>query len=129
MAITFDPTSLQNVTLSGGNLVATNTATTNTNQGAQAQASSARSAGKWYWETTYNVWGDGNVLCLYGCAVIPTGTTDYHTAGTTGIGGARIAITGSISSNGTGGGTLGALSQSDRRVQNEREYCCCSEQV
>jgi hypothetical protein len=110
---TFDPASVQSVTLSGGNLVATNTGTTGTNQGAQALASSAKSSGKYYWETTYNIWGDGSVFCLYGCALIPTGTSAYNTAGTTGIGGARIAITGAITANGTGGGTLGSLSQGD----------------
>lgn len=48
--ITWDPASVTAVTLSGGNLVATNTGTTSTNQGAHGAAANGKSTGKYYFE-------------------------------------------------------------------------------
>jgi len=49
-AITFDPATASNVTLSGGNLTATNTGTTSGDQGARVKSAFGRSTGKLYFE-------------------------------------------------------------------------------
>ncbi|UQR65095.1 hypothetical protein LRP30_07520 [Bradyrhizobium sp. C-145] len=46
----FDPSTAANVTLSGSNLVATNTGTTSTDQGAMVVSSAGKTIGKYYFE-------------------------------------------------------------------------------
>lgn len=59
---TFDLATKSAVTLSGGNLVATNTGTTSTNQGAKGVLADAKSTGKYYFEfTVTNFAGGGGV--------------------------------------------------------------------
>jgi hypothetical protein len=50
---TWDPATISQVTLSGGNLVATNTGTTGTNHGARTLAAAGKTTGKFYFELTY----------------------------------------------------------------------------
>jgi len=57
---TFDPAAAADVTLSGGNLVATNTGTTSTEQGARIAAAHAKTTGKYYFEMTPTVGGIGD---------------------------------------------------------------------
>lgn len=69
MATTWDPTSVAAVTLSGGNLVATNTGTTSTNQGAKVSATGAPTTGKYYFEGTFTTFlGGGGVRIGVGLA-------------------------------------------------------------
>ncbi len=71
--ITFDASTVASVTLSGGNLVATNTGTTSTNQGVSGPSASAKSsAGKIYFELTVTTLVGGSGV---GFGVGPTGTS------------------------------------------------------
>jgi len=56
---TFDPETIAAVTLSGDNLVATNTLTSSTEQGARVATVSAKNSGKYYFEMTTTVGGIG----------------------------------------------------------------------
>jgi hypothetical protein len=56
---TWDTATVSAVTLSGGNLVVTNTGTTSTNQGAHVALSSAKNAGKYYFEITLTTYTGG----------------------------------------------------------------------
>src|SRR5438309_1245898 len=52
-ATTWDAATVASVTLSAGDLVASNTGTTATNQGARAPSSAGKTSGKWYFEFTF----------------------------------------------------------------------------
>jgi hypothetical protein len=56
---TWDPATVAAVTLSGGSLVATNTGTTSTNQGAQVASTSGKTTGKYYFEVTATTFTNG----------------------------------------------------------------------
>lgn len=56
---TFDPATISAVTLSGGNLVVTNTGTTSTNQGAKSILADAKTSGKFYFEVTLTNFAGG----------------------------------------------------------------------
>ena len=56
---TWDPATVTAVTLSGGNLAATNTGTTSTNQGAHVAAASGKTSGKYYFEVTLTTFTNG----------------------------------------------------------------------
>jgi len=58
-AATWDPATVAAVTLSGGDLVATNTGTTSPEQGARVAAASGKGSGKYYFEMTPTVGGVG----------------------------------------------------------------------
>jgi hypothetical protein len=55
----FDPLTTTSVTLSGSNLVATNTGTTSTNQGAKVVSTSGQTTGKYYFEYTITTFAGG----------------------------------------------------------------------
>ena len=55
MATTWDAATVTAVTLSGGNLVATNTGTTSADQGAKVASASGKSSGKYYFEATFTL--------------------------------------------------------------------------
>jgi hypothetical protein len=59
--VTFDPTTVTAVTLSGGNLVATNTGTTSADQGARVATASGKTSGKYYFEITYTTINDSGI--------------------------------------------------------------------
>jgi hypothetical protein len=59
-AATWDPATVTAVTLSGYDLVATNTGTTSPEQGARVAAASAKDSGKYYFELTSTVGGVGD---------------------------------------------------------------------
>lgn len=56
---TFESATVASVTLSGGNLVATNTGTTSTNQGAHVASASGKTTGKYYVEFTITTYAGG----------------------------------------------------------------------
>jgi hypothetical protein len=80
---TLDPATVTAVTLSGGNLVATNTGTTSPDQGAHVAASSGKSTGKYYFEVRWTtVVGGAN----FGIGIGTTASTytNMGSGGTTG---------------------------------------------
>jgi hypothetical protein len=80
---TLDPATVTAVTLSGGNLVATNTGTTSADQGARVANAAGKTSGKYYFEVTYTTWLNG---INYGVGVGTTGSTytGMGNGGTTG---------------------------------------------
>lgn len=56
---TWDPATVTAVTLSGGNLVATNTGTTSADQGARVAAANGKATGKYYFEVICTTTGGG----------------------------------------------------------------------
>jgi hypothetical protein len=60
----FDPSSVASVSLSGSNLVATNTGTTSTNQGAMVASSSGKTTGKYYFEYTLTTFAGGSGVAV-----------------------------------------------------------------
>jgi SPRY domain len=90
---TWDPATITAVTLSGGNLVVTNTGTTSADQGAKVVAASGKTTGKFYFETTLTVRNAGG-----NCGIgIGTFASTYSTMGAN-------ATTGDVAF--TGGGTI-----------------------
>jgi len=53
--VAWDPATVTAVTLSGGNLVATNTGTTSADQGAKVASAGGKSSGKYYFEATFTL--------------------------------------------------------------------------
>ncbi|MGY4499170.1 hypothetical protein ACVWYH_003101 [Bradyrhizobium sp. GM24.11] len=93
----FDPATVSNVTLSGSNLVATNTGTTSVNQGARLALASAKSSNKYYFEVTYTTSTTGANV---GVGVGTTAST-YTSMGNSAITGAECYMgTGNIWSGG-----------------------------
>lgn len=107
--ITFDSGTATAVTLSNGNLTATNTGTTSADQGAKAL--SAKASGKWYLEytiTTQQVPPGGNVGCGVG-----TNASTYTGMGNDATSGGMVFIgSGNVYGNGSFSSlSLGARSQ------------------
>ena len=106
---TWDPNTVAaQVTLSGGNLVTTNTGTTGTNQGACGVNAFGQTTGKYYFESTLTAFlGGGNNGI--GAGIV---TTPYTSIGPNGTGGTMMyGGSGNIYSNGANSGfTLGARS-------------------
>ena len=109
VAVTFDPTTRENVTLSGGNLIATHSNTVN-NAGALAPRASLKTTGKFYFEVTFNsVHGD-----LDCCGLMTSIGTFFNlvTSGSNCL--AVYRWNGAINSNGSNSGkTLGACTSGD----------------
>jgi len=59
MSSVWDPATVAAVTLSGGNLIATNTGTTSTNQGAHVVFTDGQTSGKFYFEVTLTTFTGG----------------------------------------------------------------------
>lgn len=101
----FDAATIANVTLSGGNLVVTNTGTTSADQGAHVASASGKSSGKYYFETTITSFLAGaNVAVGVG-----TPASTYTNMGNTATSGTTVRIgTGDILYNGgSSGSSLG----------------------
>jgi len=96
---TWDAATVTAVTLSGGNLVATNTGTTSADQGARVADAAGRTSGKYYFETTFDYIAPGGVNRGFG---IGTTASTYTGMGNTGgVTGAHAYITGTVWSNGS----------------------------
>jgi len=95
---TLDPATVTAVTLSGGNLVATNTGTTSADQGVRVATVAGKTTGKYYFEMTGNSVTSAGVNHGVGIGT-PTSTyINMGNGGTTGVVGYR---TGSVYSNGS----------------------------
>lgn len=102
----FDPATVTAVTLSGSNLVATNTGTTSLDQGAKVASASGKTSGKYYFETKMTSAG-----ALSGTSMssgIATTAATYTGLGTNGAAGAVCYwIGGAIYATGNAGVGLG----------------------
>lgn len=113
--VSFDPTTTSAVTLSGGNLVATNTGTTSTSQGVSVAASSGKITGKFYFECRITAY-TGGAGVGFG---VGTTTATYANLSTNGTGGDMCFVVGHTGSGtifapgGNTGLSLGALSNGD----------------
>lgn len=111
---TWDPSTVASVTLSGGNLVATNTGTTSNNQGAHVASTSGKSSGKYYFEVTLTTFVAGSGVGVG----VGTAATGYGTQSATPNGAHCLAVgfggSGNIEvSSGNSGLSLGALTSGD----------------
>jgi len=101
---TFEPAMSSNVTLSGGNLIATNTAKSPTNQGASVAAQYAKTIGKYYFEPTFITFTGGDNVGVG----VGTTTSTYGGLGGSATTGNNGLHSGGIWANGTNTGvTLG----------------------
>jgi hypothetical protein len=94
----WDSATVASVTLSGGNLVTTNTGTTSTNQGAHVATTSGKTAGKYYFELTWTTLNQPGGNIGIGVGTTTSTYTNMGNSGTTGIMNYRG---GSIWSNGS----------------------------
>jgi hypothetical protein len=103
---TWDAATVAAVTLSGGNLVATNTGTTSANQGAHVASASGRTTGKYYFEITMSV-NTGGVNISAGIGTTASTFTNMGNGGTTGdvLYGAAGSVWSNASNTGTALGT------------------------
>jgi hypothetical protein len=106
MTATLDPATVTAVTLSNGNLTATNTETTSQNQGAHVASGSGQTSGKFYFEITWTTINGGDY-----CAGVGTPTSTYSgmgfSGGVTGIIGVAISPAASIWQAGANSGSFG----------------------
>jgi hypothetical protein len=102
--VAWDPTTVAAVTLSGSNLVATNTGTTATNQGANVPAASGKTAGKFYFEVTLTTVTEIGVPGNYGFGVGTLAST-YTAMGNNATTGAMVFFSGNIWTNGSSSGS------------------------
>ena len=99
--VTWDAATVTAVTLSGGNLVATNTGTTSANQGAKVVSTSGKTSGKYYYEITITTKATG-ANCGLG---IGTTASTYTAIGTNATTGAVLYLSGGIWANGANSGS------------------------
>ena len=104
---TWDPATVSNVTLSGGNLIATNTGKVPANQGASVAAANAKTIGKYYFEATFiTITGGANLGVGIGTTV-----SSYPNLGASATTGNNGFQTGAIWANGANTGiSVGAYS-------------------
>ena len=120
---TLDPATVTSVTLSGGNLVATNTGTTSTNQG--AKSATGKTSGKYYFEVTFTAYSGAVARTMAGVGTSASTYAGMSTNGTSGIIG---GVNGVVHANGVGslhdfvpagslpaGGTMGIAVDLDNR--------------
>jgi len=103
---TWEAASVTAVTLSGGNLVATNTGTTSTDQGAKGAAANGKTSGKYYFEVTWTTVsaGNGNLGVGIGTPTSTyTGMGNNATTGDEAFQSGSTYANGSIAGSGTGG--------------------------
>ena len=96
--VTWDTATVTAVTLSGGNLVATNTGTTSTDQGACVVNAAGKSSGKYYFEFVWTTVVGGGVNLGVG---VGTTASTYPTMGNGGTTGIHVRRSGSVFSNGS----------------------------
>jgi hypothetical protein len=89
VGIVYEPATAHSVTLSNGNLTATNTGTTSLDQGAHVPFTYARSAGKYYFEIQSTTLGTGG---SYAMGIMQT-TATYSGLGANATGGALSYMT------------------------------------
>jgi hypothetical protein len=107
-SITFDPTTAHNVTLTNGNLTATNTSNV-ADQGVEIAIASAHTSGKWYFEMTLT--HDVDHGSAFGVA---TTSAIYSNLNANGTGGIACYINGNIFTNGSNSGaTIGGMINGD----------------
>lgn len=102
--VTWDIATVTAVTLSGSNLVATNTGTTSTDQGAKAAVASGKASGKYYFETTWSASTGG---ANNGIGVGTVSSTYIGMGNTGGVTGVTAFFLGSVWSNGSNVLSLG----------------------
>jgi hypothetical protein len=123
MPTTWEPGSVASVTLSGGNLVATNTGTTSANQGAHGLTTDAQTTGKYYFEATWTNYVPGDPNFGIGVGTTASTYTNMGNGGTTGIvyyfGGSYYS-NGSQVSAGTGGSSIGQVAGLAVDLDNRR---------
>jgi hypothetical protein len=108
---TWDPATVTAVTLSGGNLIATNTGTTSADQGAHVAAASGKTTGKYYYEVTLTAYTGGAPNLGMG---IGTTSSTYTNMGNSATTGNVVYKSGAIWANGGSTSlTLGARSVGD----------------
>jgi hypothetical protein len=111
---TWDPATIAAVTLSGSNLVATNTGTTSTNQGAHIVAASGKTTGKYYFECTITTYLGGAGV---GAGIGNTSSTYALLSGSYSGGDMNFVVghtgTGVITNLGGNAGSLGAMASGD----------------
>lgn len=104
---TWDPATVTAVTLSGGNLIATNTGTKSADQGAHVAAADGKTTGKYYFEATFiTITGGANLGVGIG-----TTTSTYSGIGGNAVTGDNGYRSGAIYANGSNTGiSVGAYS-------------------
>lgn len=108
---TWDPATVTAVTLSGGDLVATNTGTTSANQGAHVASGSGKTTGKYYFETTLTLKNAGGNC---GVGIGTTASTYTNIGGTATSGNMVYFNSGNMWTNGGSTGfTLSARATGD----------------
>jgi hypothetical protein len=108
-----DPASAVAVALSGNNLVATNTGTTSTNQGARVGTALGKVSGKFYFEMTFTTILNTGLNVNTGVGIGPSNVANYSTLGNTGSGGAILPEHGGSVVNGSGLGNFGQRASGD----------------
>jgi hypothetical protein len=104
---TWDAATVTAVTLSGGNLVATNTGTTSVDQGAHVAAAGGKSSGKYYFEATFTtVMGSVGQGVDYGAGVGTPSSTYTGMGFSGGVTGGMVYKTGSVYMNGSNQGSF-----------------------
>jgi len=108
---TWDAATATAVTLSGGNLVATNTGTTSADQGVRVASSSGKTSGKYYFEITTTVSGTGGNIAVGICTTTSTYPSLGNLAAAAVVGNTSIRNSGNLWANGTNTGiTIGTYS-------------------
>lgn len=110
-AVTWDAATVTAVTLSGGDLVATNTGTTSADQGARVATVNGKTSGKYYFEVVYTT--APTTGGLNRGVGIGTTTSTYTNMGGGGTTGVFSYYSGGIWSNGGSVGTLGPRGATD----------------
>jgi hypothetical protein len=109
--VTFDAATLTAVTLSSGDLVATNTGTTSVDQGARCANAAGKTSGKYYFEVI-NTTALAGANCGFGIGTTASTYTNMGNSATTGD--IMFRSNGNIWRNGsTSGITVGARTQGD----------------
>ena len=103
--VTWDAATVTAVTLSGGNLVATNTGTTSNNQGARVAASTAKSTGKYYFEIAFTTLTSTGANSNNGFGVGTTASS-YTNLSQFGTDGVTVAQYGGVNASGSYLGNL-----------------------
>lgn len=98
----WDAATVASVTLSGGDLVATNSGTTSTNQGAMVPVASGKTSGKYYFENTFTTLVAGNNI---GIGIGDPAST-YSNMGNSATTGVVAYKTGTVWANGSASGVV-----------------------
>ena len=109
---TWDPATVTLVTLSGGNLIATNTGTDDGHQGVRVAAASGKSSGKYYFELKFtNLANTGsNIRTCLGFTMAGTTYGDVSSSATNSF---TFNQLGNITCNGTGRASFGQRASGD----------------